>query len=139
MSEPKTKPTTQSVVAFLKKLPDAQKRADAAAVVAMMQETTKDEPVMWGASIIGFGSHHTKYESGREGDWPMIALSPRKRNLTLYIMSGFGELADELKNLGPHSTGKSCLYINRLAEIDISALKKIVVKSVRKMKTKAAA
>ena len=134
MPEAKTKPTKNSVAAFVKKVPDAQKRADTAALIALMQDVTKHEPVLWGTSIVGFGQYHYKYESGREGDMALVGLSPRKQNLTLYIMPGFKDFTAELKKLGPHSTGKSCLYIKRLADIDMPTLKKIVTKSVAKLK-----
>ncbi len=136
MAEPKTKPSKQSVAAFLKKVPDAQKREDAAALVDIMRKATKAEPVMWGSSIIGFGSYRYKYASGREGDWPIIGLSPRKQNLTLYIMVGFAEFEDLLAKLGKHTTGSSCLYIRRLADIDVPTLKKLITKSIAKMQEK---
>lgn len=136
MAEPKTKPTKQSVAAFLTKVADATKREDAKTLIAMMKDATKQEPVMWGTSIIGFGTYRYKYASGREGDWPIVGLSPRKQNLTVYIMPGFDEFEDLLAKLGKHSTGSSCLYIKRLADIDVPTLKKIVVKSVAKMKKK---
>ena len=138
MPENKTQPTKTSVAAFLKKVPDAERRADAATIVALMQEVTKSELAMWGTAIIGFGKYHYKYDSGREGDMPLIGLSPRKQNLTLYLMLGFGGFDAELKKLGSHSTGKGCLYITRLADIDLSVLKKMIVKSYGNMKKKAA-
>lgn len=92
---------------------------------------------MWGPSIIGFGSYSYEYASGRTGDWPMIGLSPRKQNLTLYIMPGFDEYEPLLKKLGPHTTGKSCLYIKRLSDIDLPTLKKIMTASIAKMKARA--
>lgn len=134
MAEPKTKATTDSVPAFVKKIPDAQKRADTQAVIALMKAATKQDPVMWGASIIGFGSYRYEYAGGRTGDWPVIGLSPRKQNLTLYIMPGFDDHAPLLKKLGPHTIGKSCLYIKRLSDIDMAVLKKIVTGSIAKMK-----
>lgn len=137
MADIKTKQTDASVAAFVKKVPDAQKRADCAAVIELMRAATKTEPKMWGSSIIGFGSYHYKYDSGREGDMPLIGLSPRKQNLVLYIVPGFAEYRKELKKLGSHSTGKSCLYIKRLADIDVPTLKTIVTKSIAKMKKKA--
>ena len=92
---------------------------------------------MWGTSIIGFGTYRYNYASGRGGDWPIIGLSPRKQNLTLYIMPGFAEFGDLLEKLGKHSTGKACLYIKRLADIDMDVLKKIVARSIAKMNKKA--
>jgi hypothetical protein len=137
VAEPKTKPTKQSISAFLKSVPDARKRADAEALIALMKEATKAEPVMWGPSIVGFGSFRYKYESGREGDWPLTGFSPRKQNLVVYVMPGFSEYRDLLAKLGPHTIGKSCLYLKRLADIDLSALKKIIKRSIATTKKKA--
>ena len=136
VAEPKTKPTKLSVTAFLKTVADEQKREDAAKVIGLMRAATKEEPVMWGASIIGFGTYRYKYESGREGDWPIIGLSPRKQNLTLYIMPGFSEYGELLAKLGPHSTGSSCLYLKRLSDIHLPTLKTIITRSVVTMKKK---
>lgn len=136
MAEPKTKPTKQSVAAFLKTVTDSQKREDAAAVIKMMQDATKYDPVMWGTSIIGFGSYRYTYANGREGDWPIVGLSPRKQNLTIYIMEGFTEHEDLLAKIGKHTTGSSCLYVKRLADLDIPTLKKLISRSVAKMKKK---
>jgi hypothetical protein len=137
MAEAKTKATKDSVPAFVKKIPDAQKRADTQSVIALMKDATKHDPVMWGASIIGFGSYTYEYATGRTGDWPLIGLSPRKQNLTLYIMPGFDEQADLLKKLGPHTIGKSCLHIKRLSDVDMAVLKKIVTGSIAQMKKRA--
>lgn len=134
-----TKPNKLSVAAFVKKVPDAQKRADANAVIEMMRAATKLEPTMWGPAIIGFGSQHYKYESGREGDMPLIALSPRKQSLVLYVSGLEDELQPELQKLGPNSIGKSCLYIKRLADIDMGVLTKIIAKSLARTKKKQAA
>ena len=136
MAELKTKPTKISVASFVAKIADERKRADAKALIAMMKDATKSEPVMWGSSIVGFGSYSYAYASGQTGDWPIIGLSPRKQNLTVYIMPGFEEFGDLLGKLGPHTTGKSCLYIKRLSDIDVPTLKKLIVKSVAKMKAK---
>jgi Domain of unknown function (DU1801) len=138
MAELKTKPTKSRVDAFVSKITDPQRRADCARLTGIVGKAAKAEPVMWGKSIIGFGSYHYKYASGREGDWPIIGLSPRKQNLTLYIMPGFDEFGDLLAKLGPHTTGKSCLYIKRLSDIDMKVLTKIVAKSIAKMKKKRA-
>jgi hypothetical protein len=134
MAELKTKPTNASVAAFVKKVTDVQKRADTQALVDLMTQATKCEPVMWGTSIIGFGCQTYQYASGQTGDWPIVGLSPRKQNLTLYIMPGFDEHGPLLKKLGPHKTGKSCLYIKRLSDIDLPTLRKIVTGSVTHMK-----
>lgn len=134
MAEPKTQPTDQSVEDFLNAIPDEQKRADAFAVLKLMKQVTRAEPQMWGSSIVGFGRYRLKYASGREGDWPLAAFSPRKQNLTLYIMAGFEGYADLLKKLGKFKTGKACLYVNKLADVDLPTLKELVKQSVKHMK-----
>jgi hypothetical protein len=134
MAEVKTKPTKQSVAAFLKTVTDSQKREDTEAVISLMRDATKYEPVIWGTNIIGFGTYTYKYASGREGDWPIIGLSPRKQNLTLYLMAGHSESKDLLAKLGKHSTGGSCLYIKRLADIDMPTLKALIKRAVATMK-----
>ncbi len=139
MAEAKTKQTKASVAAFVKKIPASQKRTDTSALIDLMKAATKTEPRMWGSSIIGFGSYRYNYASGRGGDWPIIGLSPRAQNLTLYIMPGFEEFGDLLAKLGKHTTGKSCLYIKRLSDVDMPTLTKIVTKSIAKMKEKHAA
>jgi hypothetical protein len=130
MAELKTKPHAGSVEKFLAAIADQQQRADAEVVVDMMRELTKCEPQMWGSSIIGFGSHHFVYDSGRELDWFATGLSPRARNLTLYIMGGFAEEQELLARLGKFKTGKSCLYINKLADVDQKVLRELVRRSV---------
>lgn len=126
MAEQKTKPTKESVKDFLNKISDEERRADCFAVVKMMEEITGEKPVMWGPSIVGFGSYSYKYASGREGDWPMTGFSPRKKDLTLYIMMGFEKHPDLMAKLGKHSVSKSCLYIKRLSDIHIPTLKKLI-------------
>ena len=133
MVEPKTQPTKRSVDAFLKSIPDEQKRKDAFTLVDIMRKTTKAEPVMWGSNIVGFGTYRYKYASGREGDWPLTGFSPRKQNLTLYIMSGFEQCDELLKALGKFKTGKACLYVNRLDDIDLPTLRKLIKQSVQHM------
>ena len=133
MAEPKTQRTKRSVDAFLKSIPDEQKRKDAFALVDIMRKTTKAEPVMWGSNIVGFGTYRYKYASGREGDWPLTGFSPRKQNLTLYIMSGFEQYDELLKSLGKFKTGKACLYVNRLDDIDLPTLRKLIKQSVQHM------
>ena len=133
MAEPKTQRTKRSVDAFLKSIPDEQKRKDAFALVDIMRKTVKAEPVMWGSNIVGFGTYRYKYASGREGDWPLTGFSPRKQNLTLYIMSGFEQYDELLKSLGKFKTGKACLYVNRLADIDLPTLRKLIKQSVQHM------
>lgn len=136
MAELKTKQTEQSVDKFLKTVEDETRRKDCLAVAKLMEEVTGLKPKMWGPSIVGFGSYHYKYASGQEGDWPITAFSPRKQNLTLYIMPGFDRYDELMKKLGKHSTGKSCLYIKRLDDIHLPTLKKLVSESVKYMKKK---
>ena len=137
MAENQTKPTKLSVAAFVKAVPEREKRDDCAGIIDLMRAATKLEPVMWGPAIIGFGSQHYKYESGREGDMPLIAFSPRKQSLVLYLSGLDDDLQPERKKLGPHSTGKVCLYIKRLADIDMPTLKKMIAKSLARSKKKA--
>ena len=134
MAEAKTKPTNQSVEEFLNRISDPERRADCFAVAKMMEEITGEKPKMWGPSIVGFGSYHYKYASGREGDWPPAAFSPRKRDLTLYLMPGFEKRGELMEKLGKHSTGKSCLYIKRLSDIHLATLKKLIKISVKDLK-----
>ena len=133
MPELKTKPTDNSVKAFLNKIADQQKRKDAFTILGLMQKATQAEPKMWGSSIVGFGSYHYKYASGREGDWFVAGFSPRKQNLTLYIMPGFDRYGELLKKLGKHKIGKSCLYINTLADVHVPTLKELIAQSVKHM------
>jgi hypothetical protein len=134
MAELKTKPTNASVEKFLNQVGDETRREDCFKVAKMMQEITGEKPKMWGPSIVGFGSYHYKYASGQEGDWPIAAFSPRKQDLTLYLLPGFQEHADLMQQLGKHSTGKSCLYIKRLSDIHVPTLKKLIRESVKRMK-----
>ena len=134
MAELKTKQTDESVNAFLNSITDEQKRKDAFAISKLMQTATKSPPKMWGSSIVGFGNYHYKYASGREGDWMLIGFSPRKQNLTLYIMAGFEQYGALLKKLGKYKTAKSCLYINRLNDIDLPTLKELIKQSVNHMR-----
>src|SRR5437870_13893689 len=130
MADNKTKATKLSVTAFIDALTDPAKRADAKALVKLMQSAAGEKPKMWGPSIIGFGSYHYKYESGREGDMPVIAFSPRKAATVLYGMTGFSEAAALLAKLGKHTTGKGCLYIKKLADVDMKVLETLVEKAV---------
>jgi hypothetical protein len=134
MAEPKTKPTKASVKEFLNQIPDKERREDCFAVAKIMEEITGDKPKMWGPSIVGFGTYHYKYASGREGDWPVTGFSPRKKDLTLYIMMGFRKHADLMEKLGKHSTGKSCLYIKRLSDIHVPTLKKLIKSSLKDLR-----
>lgn len=138
MAELKTKVNDASVEKFLKNVKDEATREDCHKIIEIMSKATKAPPKMWGTSIVGFGSYHYKYASGREGDWMLVGFSPRKQNLTLYIMSGFDEYEALLKKLGKHSTGKSCLYIKRLADVDMNALRELVTKSVKHMQKSSA-
>jgi hypothetical protein len=131
MAEPRTTRNERSVADFLAAVDDPKRRADAEAACALMADATGAEPVMWGSAIIGFGAYHYRYASGREGDWPAVGLSPRKQALTLYISAGFDGWADLLSQLGPHRTGKSCLYLKRLADVDQSVLKDLVTQGFR--------
>jgi hypothetical protein len=130
MAEPKTKSTDDSVLDFLNGIDDEKKRQDSFTILELMKQATGAEPKMWGSSIVGFGSYHYKYASGRVGDWFVTGFSPRKQDLTLYIMSGFDEYEALLSKLGKHKTGKACLYINKLQDIDISVLRELVKRSV---------
>lgn len=132
MAELKTKPTQASVKEFLNQIPDKERRDDCFAVAKIMEEITGDKPKMWGPSIIGFGTWHYKYASGREGDWPVAAFSPRKKDLTVYLMVGFDKHTELMQKLGKHSHSKSCLYIKRLSDIHMPTLKKLIKLSVNR-------
>jgi hypothetical protein len=131
MSGNKTRPTDASVEEFLSAVEHRQRREDGFELLDIMKQVTKEEPVMWGPSIVGFGSYHYRYESGREGDMPKTGFSPRKQSLTVYIMPGFEKHTDLLEKLGKHKLGKSCLYINKLADVDRAILKEIIRKSIK--------
>lgn len=126
MADNKTKPTDGNVAAFVDAIADPVKRADAQALVTLMQRATGRKPQLWGPSIVGFGSYHYVYESGREGDMPIIGFSPRKAALVLYGLVGTGGNESLLARLGKHETGKGCLYIKRLADVDAAVLEKLV-------------
>jgi len=130
MAENKTKLTEISVSAYIEALTNQTSRADAKALVQLMQRATGEKPKMWGPSIIGFGSYHYKYDSGREGDAPIIGFSPRKAATVLYNTAGCGDREALLAKLGKHTTGKGCLYIKKLADVDQGVLGALVVKSV---------
>ena len=136
MAELKTKETTNSVSAFLEKVADEGRRADCRVVVDIMQSVIKEESRMWGSSIVGFGRYHYKGKSGREGEWPITGFSPRKGDLTLYIMGGFDKFPELMKGLGKYKTGKSCLYIRKLSDVDVKVLRKLVAQSVKLMASK---
>jgi hypothetical protein len=134
VAELKTKQTEESVSAFLNKIADQSRREHCLAVVDLMRDVTKEEPKMWGSSIVGFGRYRYKYESGREGEWPITGFAPRKGDLTLYITPGFEPFPEV--SLGKYKTGKSCLYVKKLADVDLKVLKELVTQSVRKMQAK---
>lgn len=134
MAELKTRKNQKSVKKFLDSVEHQGRREDAREILALMEEVTGEEPQMWGDSIVGFGSYHYRYASGREGDWFLVGFSPRKQNLTLYIMSGFSKYDDLLDKLGKHRTGKSCLYLNRLDDVDRKVLRRLVKESVAHVK-----
>lgn len=136
MADIKTKPNKLSVAAFIDGLSDQTRRADAKALVKLMRSATGEKPKMWGPSIIGFGSYHYKYESGREGDMPVAGFSPRKAATVLYVTRDFSGSEELLAKLGKHTTGKSCLYVKKLAEVDQKVLESLVVKSVAAMRAR---
>ena len=136
MAELKTRKNSASVSAFLNTIDDAQKRSDAKKIATMMRKITGSKAKMWGTSIVGFGSYHYKYASGREGDFMLTGFSPRKQNLSLYIMAGFRDFDTLLAKLGKHKTGKSCLYIKRLDDIDLKVLELLISRSIKYMRSK---
>jgi len=133
MAELKTKVNKASVENFLKKVTDVKKREDCFIILEMMKKITKEEPKMWGPSIVGFGKYHYKYESGREGDFFISGFSPRKQNLTIYIMPGFNKYQELMKKLGKYKNSISCLYIKKLEDIDLKILEKLVLESFKYM------
>lgn len=135
-NEPKTRPTDASVEEFIANVSDPQKREDCETVCALMQKVTKAKPVMWGPSIVGFGSMPLYYANGKSLDWPLVGFSPRKEALTLYIMAGFEDYEPLMAKLGKHKIGKSCLYVKKLADIDQKVLKQLVEQSVKHLKAK---
>lgn len=134
MAENKTQPTKSSVTEFIKAIDDPQKRADARKVAAMMRKATGKRAKMWGSSIVGYGTYHYKYASGREGDFMVAGFSPRKQALTVYIMAGFSKYDALMKKLGKYKTGKSCLYIKRLSDVDEAVLQQLIDESVTYMR-----
>jgi hypothetical protein len=134
MAELKTKPTNESVTTFLNSIKNEKKRRDSFTILDLMKEITREEPEMWGTSIIGFGRYHYKYASGREAEWFLVGFSPRVQSLTLYIMSGFDAYDDLLGKLGKYKTGKSCLYINKLEDVEPSILRELITESVAHMR-----
>lgn len=137
MAEPKTRPTKASVTEFIDRIDDENRRADCRTIITMMRKITGAKPVMWGENIIGFGSQNLKYANGSELDWPITAFSPRKQSLVLYVITG-KEKPEMMKRLGKHTTGKVCLYIKRLSDIDLKVLEELVTQSVAATKTQPA-
>lgn len=133
MAELKTQPTAASVDDFIASLDDERRRAECQEVAAMMKDVTGEEPVMWGTSIVGFGRYRYTYDSGHTGEWPVIGFSPRKTTLTLYIMPGFERFPKIMEQLGKYGTGKSCLYLKKLSDVNRAALRELVERSVKHM------
>ena len=134
MAENKTRATIASVTEFINAIEDRQKRADARKVAAIMRRVTGKRAKMWGPSIVGYGTYHYKYESGREGDFMIAGFSPRRQALTVYILAGFGRFDTLMGKLGKYKTGKSCLYIKRLADVNEKVLEKLIEDSVKYMR-----
>jgi hypothetical protein len=135
MAELKTKENDASVDEFLNSIQDEQKREDAKKLRALMEDITGAPAKMWGSSIVGFDTYHYKYKSGREGDWMVTGFSPRKNALTLYIMDLFDASSDLLSELGKYETGKGCLYVKKLEDIDVEVLREILTKSIKRVKS----
>jgi hypothetical protein len=138
MAENKTKPTNASAAAFLNKIKEKQVLDDCFVIMEMMQKVSKSEPVMWGSAIVGFGTYHYVYESGREGDSILIGFSPRKQNIAIYLMGGLKVVDDELLKLGKYKTSGGCLYIKSLSDVNDAVLKKIFTKAFTEAKKKKA-
>lgn len=135
MAEIKTQKNSASVLDFIYSVEDESKKQDSLRLLEIFKDCTGEEPAMWGTSIVGYGMYHYKSErSSQEGDWPLIAFSPRKQNLTIYIMPGFDSFKDELAKLGKHKTSVSCLYIKKLADVDEKTLKDIITDAYKSMK-----
>lgn len=134
MAENKTQRNDGDVRAYLDSVENKRRREDALVLLNMFGEITGEPAEMWGTSIVGFGSYHTKYASGREGDWPLTGFAPRKASLSLYIMPGFEQYENLLARLGKHKIGRSCLYINKLADVDLDVLQELISASVAHMR-----
>jgi len=133
-TELKTKVNDASVEGFLNSVSDESTRADCFEILKLMEQVTKEPAKMWGASIVGFGSYHYKGAGGREGDWMLTGFSPRKQNLTLFLMGGFEQYQDLLQKLGKYKTSVGCLYIKKLDDVDMSVLKELIAENVKRMK-----
>lgn len=136
MAENKTQPSPLTVASFFAAIENEQSRKDCITTAALMEEITGEPPVMWGPAIVGFGQYHYKYASGREGDFLIVGFSPRKQNLTLYIMDGFSNYDVLLSKLGKYKTGKSCLYLKSLGYVNMEVLRQLITESVHYMRTK---
>ena len=134
MAEPKTKRNAGDVRAYLESVSHKTRREDALALLDIMREATGEPAEMWGSSIVGFGSYRFTYESGREGQWMLVGFAPRKASMSLYIMPGFKRYDELLSRLGKHKIGKSCLYINKLADVDLAVLRQLIAESVTQMR-----
>jgi len=131
MYEQKTKETDSSVIEFIENVDSIKKREDAYKLLDIFTETTGFEAKMWGPSIIGFGSYHYKYESGHEGDAPLVGFSPRKAKISLYFAPGEPKREESLKEFGKHTTGKACVYINKVADVDVNVLRELIKQSIQ--------
>ena len=133
MAENKTKPTSKSVPEFLDQIADPKRRADCLTIAALMERLSGSKPKMWGDSIVGFGDYHYTYASGREGDWFQVGFSPRKQNLTIYVMGYLEHLSDLLEGLGKYKHGKGCIYINKLEDIDMKVLENLKSSTIKQL------
>jgi hypothetical protein len=131
MAENKTQPTKASASAFLNKIKEKQVREDCLVILEMMKNISKCDPVMWGSAIVGFDTYHYVYESGREGDMPLLGFSPRKQNISIYLMGGLSRSEEDLIALGKHKRGGGCLYIKSLGDVNVTVLRKILVKAFK--------
>jgi hypothetical protein len=136
MAEAKTKPTAVSVDTFIAAIPDAGQREDSRRLRSMMEEITGEKAVLWGPSIVGFGQYHYEYDSGHSGDSCLVGFSPRKQNLSIYLMPGFDGRASLLEKLGKHKTAKACLYVKRLSDVDEAVLRKLIAASAESMRSR---
>ena len=135
MAENKTKPTTKSVPEFLEQIEDPRRKADSKTISALMEKLSGSQAKMWGDAIVGFGDYHYKYASGREGDWFLTGFSPRKQNLTIYIMGYLEYFPDQLERLGKFKNGKGCLYIKKLEDIDMDVFETLITTSIERLKS----
>ena len=132
MAEPLTRPTGEDVDTFLAAVPDERRRADARVVRDLLTRITGEPAVMWGAAIVGFGTRRLRYAGGREVDWPLIGFSPRKASTTIYLADSLEHHTEVLSRLGPHATGRGCLYVKRLDDVDRAALEELLTRSVER-------